>query len=69
MLGSHGIVKATQEYLQAVRSLAEDLAVRLILDEVRMFRLDTGSSHSLCGLSLELTAMAMNIAVVFLWKL
>ena len=69
MLGSHGIVKATQEYLQAVRKLAEDLALRLILDEVRMFRLDTGGSHTLCGISLNLTAMAMIIAVVFLWEL
>ena len=58
LLGSHGFVTATPEYLQAVRSLTADRGVLLVLDEVQTFRLDTGGAQKLYGISPDLTAMA-----------
>ncbi len=58
LLGSHGFVTATPEYLQAVRSLTADRGVLLVLDEVQTFRLDTGGAQKIYGISPDLTAMA-----------
>ncbi len=58
LLGSHGFVTATPEYLQTVRKITADRSVLLILDEVQTFRLDTGGAQQLYGVSPDLTTMA-----------
>ncbi len=58
LLGSHGFVTATPEYLQAVRKITADRSVLLILDEVQTFRLDTGGAQKMYAVSPDLTTMA-----------
>ena len=49
MLGSHGFVKGTTEYLQAVQNLTAEFGALFILDEVQTLRLDTGALRSYTG--------------------
>lgn len=58
LLGSHGMVTATRNYLQAVRRLTAANDILLILDEVQTLRLDAGGAQVLYDVVPDLTAMA-----------
>ncbi len=58
MLGSHGFVEGTTEYLQAVQDITAEYGALFILDEVQTLRLDTGGAQKIYGISPDLTPMA-----------
>lgn len=58
MLGSHGYVTATREYLAAVQELARGHGALFILDEVQTLRVDLGGAQARYEVEPDLTAMA-----------
>jgi len=57
VLGSMGMVAATTEFLQALRSETEELGIVLIFDEVITLRLSGGGTQAMHGISPDLTSM------------
>lgn len=57
VLGSMGMVPATREFLETLRSATERHGIVLIFDEVITLRLDAGGAQSLHGITPDLTCM------------
>ncbi len=57
MLGSMGMIKATREYLAALRELTAKHGIVLIFDEVITLRAAEGGMQSLLGVTPDLTSM------------
>ena len=46
LLGSHGFLTGTTEYLQAMQQISAEYGALFNLDEVKTFRLDTGGGRA-----------------------
>jgi glutamate-1-semialdehyde 2,1-aminomutase len=57
VLGSMGMIPATQEFLRALREATSESDVLLIFDEVISLRVDDGGAQALYGVTPDLTAM------------
>ena len=57
VLGSAGVIPATQAYLQGLREVTTRTGVLLIFDEVVTLRLDVGGVQARLGVTPDLTAM------------
>ena len=57
MLGSMGMIKATRDYLAALRALTSKHGIVLIFDEVITLRAAEGGMQSLLGVTPDLTSM------------
>ncbi|MDA1075992.1 MAG: aspartate aminotransferase family protein, partial [Proteobacteria bacterium] len=57
VLGSLGMIAATQEFLQTLRQATAEHGIVLILDEVITLRLSEGGAQSLFGIQPDLTCM------------
>ena len=55
LLGSSGMIPASNEYLKALRGLATEIGALLIFDEVMTFRLDRGGYQALAQVRPDLT--------------
>jgi len=57
IIGSGGVIAATVEYLQRLRSVTRELGILLIFDEVISFRVSPGGAQQLFGVTPDLTTL------------
>ncbi|MGA8922511.1 MAG: aspartate aminotransferase family protein, partial [Candidatus Dormiibacterota bacterium] len=57
IIGAGGVIAATVEYLERVRSVTRELGILLIFDEVISFRVAPGGAQQLYGITPDLTTL------------
>ena len=57
IIGAGGVIAATAEYLERIRSVTRELAILLIFDEVISFRVAPGGAQQLYGITPDLTTL------------
>ncbi len=57
IIGAGGVIAATAEYLERLRSVTRELAILLIFDEVISFRVAPGGAQQLYGVTPDLTTL------------
>src|SRR5216684_1920204 len=57
IIGAGGVIAATGEFLQSLRSVTKELAILLIFDEVISFRVARGGAQQLYGVTPDLTTL------------
>src|SRR6266446_8048160 len=57
IIGAGGVIAATTEYLQRLRSVTKELAILLIFDEVISFRVGPGGAQQLYDVTPDLTTL------------
>src|SRR5260370_6276940 len=62
IIGAGGVIAATVEFLQRLRSVTKELAILLIFDEVISFRVARGGAQQLYGVTPDLTTLGKIIA-------
>src|SRR6266849_2054710 len=57
IIGAGGVIAATDEFLQRLRSVTKELGILLIFDEVISFRVGPGGAQQLYGVTPDLTTL------------